>query len=188
MTIKPNASPNEFSSPFYKANEKFCREFESYIISKNGQVKGNYNAWSYLIWGNISTPKNWDLTYEKSTFTSSGNLLLSSEYQSLLVLAKWETERKGTHNNEFKIRRKTRIDFIKLLLHKTLSKSDLSEKYVIEIKNNKPQLVSKLTEILKSLFILGEIYEISRQNDKLKIELRTKRHHFDLFDKLTAEI
>jgi len=188
MAIKPNASPDEISSPFYKANEEFCSEFENYIASKNGKVKGNYNAWSYLIFGKVSTPKNWDLTYQKSTFTSTGNLLLSSEYECLLVLAKWETQRKGTHNTEFKIRRKTRVDFIKLLLKKTLSKLDLSEKYVIEIKGNKSQLISKLTELLKSLFISGEIYEIDYRNDKLKIELRTKKHHFDLFDKLTTEI
>jgi hypothetical protein len=187
MAIKPNASPDEVSSPFYKANEEFCSEFESYIARKNGKVKGNYNAWSYLIFGKISVPKNWDLMYKKSTFTS-GNLLLSSEYQSLLVLAKWETERKGIHNTEFNIRRKTRVDLIKLLLNKSLSKLDLSDKYVIEIKDNKPQLISKLTELLKNLFISGEIYEIDYRNDKLKIELRTKKHHFDLFDKLTSEI
>ncbi len=188
MKIKSNASSDEIFSPFYKANEEFCFEFESYIASKNGKVKGNYNAWSYLVFGKVSTPKSWNLMYKKSTFTSTGNLLLSSEYQNLLVLAEWETERKGTHNTEFKIRRKTRADFIKLLLNKTLSKLDLSDKYVIEIKDNKPQLISKLTEILKGLFISGEIYEIDHRNDKLKIELRTKKHHFDIFDKLTTEI
>jgi hypothetical protein len=188
MRIKSNASPDELSSPFFKLNEEFCSDFESFIAKRNGKVKGNYNAWSYLIFGKISNPKNWNLTYKKSTFTSSGNLLLSSKHQSLLVLSEWETERKGTHNSEFTIRKKTRIDFLIKLVNKSLSELDISKKYILEIKNEKPKLISKLTEILNSLFQTGEIYKIEHKNDKLKIEMRTEKHHFDIFDKLITEI
>lgn len=188
MKIKPNASPNELSSPFFKKNEEFCFDFESFIANKNGKVKGNYNSWSYLIFGKISNPTNWNLTYKKSTFTSTGNLLLSSKYQSLLVLAEWETERKGTHNSEFTIRRKTRTDFLRKLVNKSLSELDISKKYILEIKNTKPKLISNLTEILKSLFQSREIYKIEHKNDKLKIEMRTEKHHFEIFDKLITEI
>ena len=87
MKIKSNASPDELSSPFFKINEEFCSDFESYVKNKNGKVKGNYNAWSYLIFGKISNPTNWNLTYKKSTFTSTGDIFLSSKYQSLLVLS-----------------------------------------------------------------------------------------------------
>jgi hypothetical protein len=188
MRIKSNASPDELSSPFFKLNEEFCSDFERFVANKNGKVKGNYNAWSYLIFGKISNPKNWNLTYKKSTFTSTGNLLLSSKYQSLLVLAEWETERKGTHNSEFTIRKKARTDFLRKLVDNSLSELDVSKKYILEIKNEKPKLISKLTEILKSLFQSGEIYKIEHKNDKLKIEMRTEKHHFEIFDKLITEI
>ncbi|QNK78340.1 hypothetical protein H7F37_04435 [Winogradskyella sp. PAMC22761] len=188
MRIKSNASPDELSSPFFKSNEEFCSDFESFVANKNGKVKGNYNVWSYLIFGKISNPTNWNLTYKKSTFTSTGNLLLSSKYQSLLVLAEWETERKGTHNSEFIIRRKTRTDFLKKMVKKSLSELDFSKKYMLEIKNEKPKLIFKLTEILKPLFQSGEIYKIEHKNDKIKIEMRTEKHHFKLFDKLITEL
>ena len=109
MKIKSNATLKEMTSPFYKKNEKFCEEFESFIASKNGKVKGEYNAWSYLIFGKISNPKNWNLMYKKSTFTSSGNLLLSSKSHCLFVKSEWTTKRIGTHNSEFRIRKKNRF-------------------------------------------------------------------------------
>ncbi|MBW1294792.1 hypothetical protein GBO31_04690 [Aquimarina litoralis] len=188
MKIKPKASPDEMSSPFFKKNEKFCSDFESYISTKNGKVKGNYNAWSYLVFGKIYSPKNWILKYKKSTFTSTGNLLISSKKQCLLVLAEWETERLVTPNYEFIIRKKTGIDFIKKIINKSIWDFDLSDKYIIEVKNQKPKLISKLTEILKTLFLNGEIYKISHLNNRLKIEMRTEEHHFEIFEKLISEI
>ena len=184
MIIKPNASPDEKDSPFYKKNEEFCSEFEHFIAEKNGKVKGNYNAWSYSIFGKISKPKNWTLKYKKATF-SSGNLWLSSKHQNLLVLAEWETKRAGTHNSEFLIRKKTKTDFIKLMFNKSLSKFNIYDKYIIESEKNKSQLISKLTKILEPLFKSGEIYIIDHRNDKLKIELRTEKHYFDIFNELT---
>ena len=184
MKIKPNASPDEKSSPFYKRNEEFCSQFEHFVAEKKGKVKGNYNAWSYTILGKISTPKNWTLKYKKSTF-SSGNLWISSKNQNLLVLAEWETERIGTHNSEFLIRKKTKTDFIKLMFNKSLSKFNIYDKYIIETENNKSQLISKLTKILEPLFKSKEIYKINHKDDTLKIELRTKKHYFDILNELT---
>ncbi|AUC79948.1 hypothetical protein CW736_11495 [Nonlabens sp. MB-3u-79] len=188
MKIKPNATSDEKSSPFYKINEDFSADFEKYIAAKNGKVKGNYSAWSYLIFGKIYSPKKWNLMYKKATYTTSGNLFLSSKSQSLLVLAEWETERKGTHNSEFTIRKKTNIDFLRKIINKSLFELDLTDKYILETKNNQPQLISKLTRILKSLFLSGEIYKIDHRDDKLKIEMRTEKHHFEILDKLITEI
>jgi len=106
MIIKPDASSDEYSSPFFKLNEKFCSEFESFIAEKNGKVKGKYNAWSYAIYGKIREPKAWTLKYKKSTFSSSGNLWLSSKSQCLLVLAEWTTKRIENSNSDFQIRKK----------------------------------------------------------------------------------
>ena len=188
MKITPNATSDEKSSPFYKVNEEFCAKFERYIASKNGKVKGNYNAYSYLIFGKIDTPKNWSLMYKKASFSSSGNLLLSSKHQSLLVLSEWETEKKGTHNSEFLIRRKTTSDFLKKMINKSLSELELYDQYILEVKNQKPQLIYRLTKILKNLLLSGEIYKIELRNEILKIEMRTEEHHFEIFDKLITEI
>jgi len=184
MIIKPDASPDEFDSPFFKKNEQFCIRFENFITTQKGRVKGKYNAFSYLIFGKITNTKNWNLMYRKATFTSTGNLFISSKLQGPLVIAEWETSRKGTHNSEFTIRKKTRSDFIKLRLFNSSSKLDISTKYILEFKNNKPQLVSKLTTILKPLFDSNEIYSINHRDDKLKIELKTEEHHFDIFQEL----
>jgi len=187
MVIKSNATPVEIDSPFYKKNEEFCSKFEHFIAQKNGKVKGNYNAWSYTIFGKISKPKNWTLKYKKATF-SSGNLWLSSKHQNLLVLAEWSTKRIGTHNSEFIIRTKTKTDFIKLIFNKSLSKFDNYGKYIIQSENDKSQLISELIKILEPLFKSGEIYSINHRNDKLKIELRTEKHYFEIFDKLISEL
>jgi hypothetical protein len=184
MAIKSNASPDEKKSPFYKNNEIFCSEFEYFIIEKNGKAKGYYNAWSYSIFGKILKHKNWTLKYKKATF-SSGNLWLSSKHQNLLVLAEWETKRAGTYNSEFLIRKKTKTDFIKKIFNKSLSKFNIYDKYIIESENNKSQLISQLNKILEPLFKSEEIYIIDHRNNRLKIELRTEKHYFDIFNELT---
>ena len=183
MIIKPNASQDEFSSPFFKKNEEFCSKFEEFITGKNGKVKGQYNAWSYIIYGKVSNPKNWTLKYKKSTF-SSGNLLLSSKSQNLFVMAEWATERIESQNSEFHIRKKTKMDFIKLLLNKKMSKFGNLNDYIIESNGNESQLITKLTKILETIFKSGKIYSIDYRNGKLKIELRTEEHHFDIFNEL----
>lgn len=184
MKITPNASPDELSSPFFTVNKEFCSEFETYISNKNGDVKGNYNAWSYLVFGKITHPKNWNLTYKKATFTTSGNLLLSSKYQSLLVMAVWETDSIGIDDLAFEIRRKTVADFFKVPLSSSLSNLRVSNKYVIKSKINKSTLLTQLIGILEPVFITQEIYKIDYINKKLRIELRSEKHHFDIFNKL----
>ena len=184
MRIKPNASPDEKDSPFYKKNELFCSEFEHFIADKNGKVKGKYNAWSYLIYGKVSNPKNWTLKYEKSTL-SSGNLWLNTRRQNLIVTAEWITKRIGSHNSEFCIRRKTRYDFIKFMVNNSISKFEQYDNYVIESNGIKNQLNSKLTKTLENLFKSGEVYTIDYRNDELKIKLKTDKHHFDIFNKIT---
>lgn len=188
MKIKPNASPDEILSPFFKKNEEFCDEFESFIAKNGGKVKGKYNASSYLIFGKISSPKKWNLAYKKSTFTSSGNLFLSSKRQSLFVMAEWETDRVLEHNTEFSIRRKVLVDYINLIVSNSLSKLEGINNYVVKVKNEKPMFISKLIQILKPLFESKEVYKIENKNGKLKIELRTEKHHFDIFNKLIESL
>jgi hypothetical protein len=183
MIIKPNASENEKTSPFYIANEKFCREFENFISEKNGKVNGNYNAWSYTIFGKINNPKNWILKYKKATY-SGGNLLLTSKYQNLLTLAEWTTNR-ISHNSGFLIRKKTRTDFFLFMFSKSLQRLKVSDHYILISKTNNSELITELIKKLTPLFKSGEVYKIENKNDKLTIELRTEKHHFDLFNSIS---
>jgi len=182
MIIKPDASSDEYSSPFFKLNEKFCSEFESFIAEKNGEVKGKYNAWSYVVYGKIKEPKTWTLKYKKSTFSSSGNLWKS---QCLLVLAEWTTKRIDNSNSDFKIRKKEKIDFIKLNIGNKLKPLEVSKKYVIELGNQQSNFIKRIIEITNELFEKEEIYIIELKNGILKIELRTENHYFEIFNELT---
>jgi hypothetical protein len=184
MKIKSNAAPAELSSPFYKINEDFCREFEHYIASKNGKVKGKYNSWSYFVQGKITNPKPWYLSYKKATYTSTGNLILSSKKQSLLNLAEWSSPWTGAHNSEFEIRRKDGIGFLNRLFKNDFKNSKISKYYLISGAQNNPILIENLSNTLKPLFDSKEIYSIIIKNDTLTISLRTGKHHFDFFEKL----
>jgi len=184
MKIKSNAAAAEITSPFYKINEKFCIEFENYIAKQNGKVKENYNAWSYYIQGKIMTPKPWHLKYKKATYTSTGNLILSSKKQNLLTLAEWSTSCVVSQNSEFFIKSKNSIGLIKRLLSSSLVSFRNRERYVVQGCEKNTSLQEKLYQKLKPLFKSGEVYSIELKNDILTISLRTEKHHFNIFEKL----
>ena len=179
--IEQNSSSNETSSPYFARNKEFCDEFENFVLKKNGKVKGYYNAWSFSIIGKIKNPNIWTLNYKKSTFTS-GNLFLSTKNQNLLTSAEWKT--KNIFDSNFKVRRKMMVDFINLQTSKSLSKLDFSDKYVVENKIHKGDFLDKLFMILKPLFLTNEIYEIENSKDDFRIELRSEKHHFEIFERI----
>jgi len=184
MKIKPNASPDELSSPFYKENQNICYEFEKYIAQRKGLVKGSYNAWSYKIYGKLEVNRRtWNIMYEKSTF-SSGNLLLSAKYQSLFMKAEWVCDNLNYKCKPFSIFRKKISDNIYLLLNSDVKKFQLFDKYIIKSKEPNSILVSKLNQMLNALFISKEVYSISYFDNKLKVELRTEESHFTLLNEL----
>lgn len=184
MKIKSNASLAEISSPFYKINEDFCGEFENYIASKNGKVKGNYNAWSYFVEGKITNPKPWHLKYKKATYSSTGNLLLSSKSQSLLTMAEWSTVWVASQNSEFEIRRKDSISFIKRFINKNLKDFKWAKEYAIIGGENNASHIDTLGNILEPLLNSWELYSIVLKNNTLTISLRTDKHHFEIFEKI----
>ena len=90
MPLISEASPSEKNSTYYLANESTCKEWEKFILSKDGKIHGVYNAWSLKIKAKILSKRTWNFYVEKSTF-SSGNLLLSSKTQSLRESCKIST-------------------------------------------------------------------------------------------------
>ncbi|WP_298425337.1 hypothetical protein [uncultured Kordia sp.] len=179
MKIKSNAVPEELDSPFYIENKKFCQVFERFIAGKEGKVRGRYNAWSYLIEGKIETLKSWNLFYKKSTF-SGGNLLLSSKYQNLLTIAEWTCHAVNAKNAMFFIRKRKFIDIMK----PSYLKLKQHPAYVMKTNGEYLPYFSKVLNTLEMLFETNEIYTITLKNNKLTIELRTEKHHFNIFNEL----
>ena len=182
--IQPNATAQEKTSPFFTANEEFCTEFEDFIVDRGGEVQGNYNAWSFTVYGKINRPKNWILQYKKATF-SGAHILLTSKYQNLLTLAEWTTIR-PPENSGFLIRKRSWTDFFKAWFFKTFKRLKVSNRYMIISKEDNSPFITELIKVLTPLFKTGEVYRIENKNDKLKIELRTDQHHFDIFNSITA--
>ncbi len=178
--IQSNASPDEKRSPYYDFNKSFCLEFEEFIKLNAGISKGKYNAWSYLIHGKITEPNQWVLEYKKSSF-SSGNLLLSTESQSLFTSVLWKT--KGLKNLDFLIRRKKPKDTFLKIFNRSISSFYTFENYVLVSETNTHK-ITEIASILKPLFLSKEIYQISNNNNELMIELRTDKHYFDIFNQL----
>jgi len=186
MKIKSNASPSEFSSPFYKANEDFCSVFESYIASHSGMVKGEYNAWSYLIFGKFESSKQWRLMYKKSSLTS-GNLFLPDD-QGLLTMATWTTKLPYNKDLICTIRKRKTLDFIWLPFNKNLIKLNQSNNYVLKSNTSLTKEINIIINILKPLFEIENIYEIHLKNNELTIDLRSKLHHFDFLDEIIKQV
>lgn len=181
MKIQPNSSTSEKDSSYFERNKAFCEAFENFIQSKNGKVKGDFNVWSYAIIGKIDTPQTWTLKYKKATFTS-GNIFLSSKHQNLLTSAEWKT--KSNFGFDFRIRRKSARDVFNFALKKLPQILAFSDAYFVESNTQNLEAISELTNILKPLFISDEVYEIENTDSELKIELRTEKHHFDVFEQL----
>ena len=184
MAIIPNASPDEKFSPFYKSNETFCKEFEKFIASKNGYVKGKYNAFSYMLVGKINSPTPWDLIYKKSTFSSTGNLWLSSKKQSLFVSVEWKTTSSGFHNSEFKIRKKRLLDSIKIKFNKDLSLLEFDDNYIVESEKSISIIDLEMLMTLKKVFVSGEVFQVICKNEEFCISLRSEKHYFSIINKL----
>lgn len=100
MNLKSNASSNEINSPFYQSNKELCEKWEKYILEKDGEIKGEYNAWSINLTAKISGKRNWTIHVTKATF-SSGNLLISSKKQNLREVLKFKTTVKNTGCKDF---------------------------------------------------------------------------------------
>lgn len=184
MSVKSIASSQELSSPFYQLNKEFCTKVESYVLNKNGEVKGSYNAWSFLVNGSFSTSKEWKIMYKKSNYSSTGNLLLSSKSQSLHFVTLWETDLKAFHHSNFQIGKANAFDRLRIPFLKSLSRLELMKIYTIKSMEDKPPFLSELISALEDLFLFKEIYKVDFFNGKLKIELRSEDHHFDVLNRL----
>lgn len=180
MKIKSNASPQETTSPFYQKNKEFCQTFEKFVASKNGLVKGEFNAWSYLIYGKIITNYTWDVKYKRAIYSSTRSILsLLYRNEVVLTLAEWTCNDIQTNDSSFFIRKKNFLD----RLNPTFSQLE-HHKYSIASKGKLSTFASQMIQILKPLFESEEIFKIRLKNNTLTIELRSETAHLDVLNEL----
>jgi hypothetical protein len=180
MKIQSNAAPNELNSPFYKKNRQFCQDFEQFVSTKKGLVKGRFNAWSYSVYGKIQTNYQWDLKYKRAVYGGSHSWLTVFYPKEVLFNSiVWTCNDLQHDSANLIIRKKGFFDFLNPLF----SKFSKHPKYVTS-KGKPTQEIKEILEILQPFFDSSELYRIQLAQGKLIIELRSEAAHFDILDEL----
>lgn len=180
MPVKPNASSDEFNSPFFKENEKLCLAFDGFITGLGGKTKGKYNAFSYNILGYFDHPNEWQFRLGKSTSTE-GHLLLSSEAQSILIDAEWIAQNIPSSYPDFSIKHKRSGNFLTRIFAKN---QKVFSKYVLKSEDLNHPFIKDLMKKLEFLFDLEKVWSIELKNNILSIQLRTDDIHAKTIEKL----
>lgn len=174
MGLKSDASSDELTSPYYIQNKMICEEFEQFILRNNGTVKGKFNAWSYVVYGKIPHQNKWEFKIKKSTYTSNGNLLLSSKKQSLQATSIWFAKIFETDCSNFLIE--------KSKWYKQSKK--INSYYSIQSKTPNHPLIKSMLKIIAPIFEAKNIWRISYKNNELKIETRSEKLELNIIEQL----
>ena len=177
MPLKPNAAPDEFSSPFFVRNKEFCEKFERVMLDLNGTVNGLFNAYSYNVLAEINRGNKWLFRIKKSTYTTSGNLFISSKDEGLFIAAQWSSNELGSGCPKFVIRRKNWLDFLKVSLFNDLWKLKDYSNYIIKCDEPNNLFISKVNSILSNLYLSNKVFTIRYESPKIFIDLRTDQIH-----------
>ncbi len=183
MPVTPDASQDEFSSPFFLKNKEICEEFDAIMIQLGGNTKGSYNAWSYNASGKVPHPYKWEFRIKKATF-SSGSLMFSPKKQNQLLKTKWIARSFYSDCHPFLIRRKRNFDFLRIQLSDLWSRHQKFPSYFIRSSSPSHTLIYQLSEILDKLYDSKELQLVSYQNNTLKIELQTEKIYPELISQL----
>lgn len=162
MPIQPNASPDEYDSPYFKANEELCKRWESYILERKGKIIGNYNAWSFSLKSKVRTNREWLIDIKKATY-SNGFLLLSTKYQNLQEILTFTTRIKGTGCADFFI-----------------------EKSVFKGKSRDHELYRQVVDLLQDAIDDKSLYQVHFKKDLLTIIFHHKNDWFEMADRLLS--
>jgi len=174
MGLISDASPEELASPYYIQNKLICEAFEQFILEKNGKVKGKFNAWSFVVYGKIPHHNKGEFKIKKSTYTSTGNLLMSSKKQSLQLESIWFAKLSESDCSDFLIE--------KSKWYKQSKKID--SYYSIQTKTPQHSFIKSLIKILTPIFNTKNIWKITYKNRTLKIETRSVKLEFEIIAQL----
>ncbi len=162
MPIESNAAPDELDSPFYLKNEELCQKWEKYIISKGGEEKGIYNAWSLNFISKVKGENEWLIYVKKATFTS-GNLLLSSKKQNLQEILTFKSVFENTGCKDFCISRS-----------------------IFRRKEQNHPFFRQVKELLKEGISDKSLFEAKFKNSELTIVFHHKNDWFEMANQILA--
>ncbi|MCH2235250.1 MAG: hypothetical protein MK078_13450 [Crocinitomicaceae bacterium] len=176
MSIEFNGSSDELSSEYYEHNKSICEAFEKFCCQKGGSPKGTYNAWSYNAVAEIN---DWRIKINKATY-SSGNLLIPSNTQSLLVNSVWINQNYLKSDDSFKIYSKWKVGFMKRLLG---GFSELSGYKGYWIKGDSA-LSNEFVTRFSSEFASGDVHSIEYNGKGIRIEFHSEDLHLESLDQI----
>lgn len=172
MNITFNGAEHEKTSPFCIKNQEFCEKWESLFLENGGEVKGRYNATSFLIDAKVKLDNTWVFRVTRGTMTS-GNLILSSEAQNV---KKWSTIKSDIDlgSKSFQIKEKSEIGLIKRLFSSMAIQKGYPYQGYSTISHHKFKVSPVVIEGLQSYFTLKSVKEIvyNGATKRLTIEVR----------------
>ena len=162
MSIVSNAASDELDSPFFIENEKLCKKWEAYILEKGGKIKGLYNSWSFNLHSKVKSKNTWLIDIKKATYTS-GNLLLSSKYQSLAETLTFTADFKETDCENFYI-----------------------GKSLFKKKSRNHPFFEEVKDLIRIEQFKDSIYEVKFKDKRLTIVLHHQNDWFEMADRILA--
>jgi hypothetical protein len=162
MPVEPNAAPDELRSPFYVKNEKLCLQWEEYILEREGQINGKYNAWSFNLKSKVKSNYIWLIDVRKATH-SNGNLLLSSRYLNLLERLTFRGLIENTGCEDFYI-----------------------GKSIFKRRSRRHPFYDQVTELIKEGVDNQSLYEVRFKNDELTVVFQYRNDWFEMADRILA--
>lgn len=170
MAIKPNAGSEELSSPFFKRNQEICHSFQQFIDALGGKTIGSYNAWSFNVKGKVQGNYLWIFQLKKSTY-SSGNLFLSTKFQTLYVSSVWKCKNLVSDDGDFTIRKKKFFD----VFRRSYQRLENYPKYVISTSETRLSLSSSLVDMFSSRLKQHNVVTISYSSNELLIQFADEK-------------
>lgn len=167
-------------------SSRMKKSANQFITSMGGETVGTYNAWSYRVIGKINHPNQWEFLLKKSTF-SSGNLLLSSEYQNLHIASIWIARNLPSNCSTFLIRKKKVGDGLKIALSRNWNWLSVKKRYLIYSKSPEHTLIEDIQYLLKHLLKLENLWEVRYENPILSIEVRSENSYTSTIEKLLTK-
>lgn len=154
MSIQSNASPDEKMSDFYINNEQNCKKWEVFVNSYHGELRGNYNAWSYHLKSKVYGKKEWLITIERAVY-SGAHILLTSRHQNLKEVVTFQTR-----------------------VPKNTAELNISNGRAV-IGNKQHFVLQKLHAVVPYLFRLDN-YSVTIKKDILNIRIQYENECFEL--------
>lgn len=181
-TIISDASPSEYSSPFYQENKQICEDWANFINGKNGKIRGKFTSWSLLLKAKINIERDWEIEVSKSTISNPSLFFSSkkSKFTSTLI----ETKNINLFESSFLVRPYSVTDSILMELDSRIRKLDSN--YILRTNGSDSIMRNPYVKLIKEMAPNLKLKRIaySHKERNLKIKFNCIIRDFDLLEKL----